>query len=128
MKFFGFGSSTPPPPPPPARPPAPPVGKQPPGKPAAAPTRENSTAGADIVGKWREPGGSDTTEFRADGTVLETPANGPAIRGRYAIDGVKLKIRLDGVPDELSFAASVKGDKLEMKDPDGQVTHYQRIA
>jgi hypothetical protein len=127
MKFFGFGSSTPPPPPPPGRPPSPP-GVKPSAKPAPADKKESVTSTASIVGEWREPGGSDITQFRADGTVVEKPANGDPIRGRYSIDGAKLKIRLDGVPDELSFAASVNGDTLEMKDPDGQVTHYRRVG
>ena len=118
-KFFGFGSSTPPPPPPPARPPAPPAGKPSTSKPAAA--------ASPIVGKWQEPGGSDTTEFRADGTVVETPASGETIRGCYTLEGVKLTIKLEGVPEELSFVATVKTDALEMKDPEGQVTQYRRV-
>ena len=80
-----------------------------------------------IVGQWKEPNGSDTTEFRADGTVVEKPANGELIRGRYSLEGTSLKITLEGVPEELLFAASIKNDTLEMRDPDGQVTEYRRV-
>ncbi len=114
-KFFGFGSSTPPPPAPPARPPSPPV----------APAAKPATAG--LVGRWKEPNGTDTTEFRADGSVLEKPATGETIRGQYSLDGSKLTIKLEGLPEELSFSATLKGDALEMKDRDGQVTHYRRV-
>ena len=82
---------------------------------------------ASIVGRWKEPNGTDTTEFRADGTVMEIPAGGETIRGRYSCEGVKLKIRLEGVPEELSFSASIKDDTLEMKDPEGEVTQYRRV-
>ncbi len=118
-KLFGFGSSTPPPPPPPLRPPPPPVAK-PAAKaaPVAAPT---------IVGQWKEPSGSDTTEFRPDGTLLEKPANGEAIKGRYSLDGAQLKVRLDGVPDELAFTFAIKGDQLEMTDAEGHTTKYRRV-
>lgn len=58
---------------------------------------------------------------------MEMPASGDAIRGRYTLDGVKLKIRLDGVPDELAFGVNVKADALEMTDPDGSMTHYTRV-
>lgn len=58
--------------------------------------------------------------------MTEKPASGETIRGRYSLDGAKLKIRLEGLPDELSFSAVVKADALEMTDPDGQVTRYRR--
>ena len=79
------------------------------------------------MGRWKEPKGSDTTEFHADGTVTEKPASGENIRGRYTLEGAKLKIRLEGVPDELSFSAVIKTDALEMTGPDGQTTRYERI-
>ena len=125
-KFFGFGSSTPPPPPPPAHPPAPPAAKSPASKPAPT-AKESSPTASGIVGQWKEPNGSDTTEFRADGTVVENLGSGEPIRGRYSLEGAKLKITLDGVPEEISFAASIKNDTLEMKDPDGLVTQYRRV-
>jgi len=129
-KFFGFGSSTPPPPPPPSKPPAPPA------KPAAAaaPPAAAKTpapaappaASASIVGKWKEPNGSDTTEFHADGTVTERPASGETIRGRYSFEGGKLKINLQGVADEIVFQATVTADALETTDSEGQVTRYRK--
>jgi hypothetical protein len=102
-KFFGFGSSTPPPPP------------------------ANGTRPA-LVGRWKEPKGSDTTEFHADGKVTEKPATGENIRGTYSLTGSKLTIRLEGVPAALSFSAVVNGDKLEMTGPDGETTRYERIS
>ena len=80
------------------------------------------------MGRWKEPTGKDTTEFHADGTVTEKPSTGENIRGSYALDGLKLKIKLDGVPDELSFSAVVKGDTLEMTGPDGQATRHERVS
>ena len=80
------------------------------------------------MGRWKEPQGNDTTEFHTDGTVTEKPATGEKIRGRYTLAGVKLQIRLDGVPDELSFSAVVKGDTLEMTGPDGETTRYERVS
>ncbi len=118
-KFFGFGSSTPPPPAPPARPPAPP--SSPPATPAP-------NAASSLVGRWKEPKGKDTTEFQADGTVTERPATGENIRGRYALEGSKLKINLEGVPDALSFTAVVNKDTLEMTGPDGETTRYERVS
>ena len=131
MKIFGFGSSTPPPPPPPSRPPAPPA------KPAAAPapapaktppaaSAPAEPAAASIVGRWKEPNGTDTTEFHADGTVTERPASGENIRGRYSFEGGKLRIKLQGVDEEIVFTAAVSTNALETSDPGGNVTHYVR--
>jgi uncharacterized protein (TIGR03066 family) len=123
-KFFGFGSSTPPPPPPPSRPPSPPNGK---GAAKAAPAAKPAAATSSIVGQWKDPNGKDVTEFHADGTVVEKPASGETIRGRYSIEGQKLKVKLDGLAEELSFTAVIKTDELEMKDQDGQATRYRRV-
>ena len=60
-----------------------------------------------IVGQWKEPDGNDVTEFRADGTVIERPSNGETIRGRYSLDGAILTVRLEGLAEELSFAAAI---------------------
>jgi len=117
-KLFGFGSNTPSPPPPPSRPPAPPLGKSAP--PAVKPA-------ASIVCRWKDPAGSDITEFGSDGTVIERPASGDTIRGRYALDGSKLKIKLEGAAEELVFPVKIATDTLQMTDPEGQVTSYQRI-
>ena len=120
-KFFGFGSSTPPPPPaPPSKPPAPPL------KPAPMPAKPPAPEPPSIVGRWKEPDGKDITEFRADGTVTETPSAGEMIRGRYSLDGTTLKLNLDGV-DELTFPVKLGADALEMTDPEGTVTRYERI-
>ncbi|MEP6822842.1 MAG: hypothetical protein ABI946_10880 [Chthoniobacterales bacterium] len=109
-KFFGLGNSTPPTPPLPTTPPPAPL------------------KAATIVGRWKEPNGKDVTEFHADKTVTEKPATGENIRGRYSLDGSKLKIDLDGVPDHLSFTAVIKGDTLEMTGPDGSTTRYERAS
>lgn len=135
-KFFGFGSSTPPPPAaPPARPPAPPAPR-----PAAAPAtpvkaspltearKATPPAAPSIVGRWKESGSSDTTEFHADGSVTEKTGNGETIRGRYSLADKQLKLNLEGVPDELSFPVALSPDKLEMTDDDGKTTHYERVS
>ena len=108
MKFFSKGSSTPPPPP--------------------APAVKPAVSTPSIVGRWKDPKESDTTEFHADGRVTEKPASGEIIRGRYTMEGTKLKIRLDGVPNELSFTAAIKDNKLEMTGPDGQMSRYDRVS
>ncbi|CAN5573044.1 hypothetical protein BH18VER1_BH18VER1_21000 [soil metagenome] len=118
-KFFGFGSSTPPPPPPPNKPPAPPA-KSTPGPAAAA-------AASTIVGRWKEPGSGETTEFHSDGSVTEKTSSGETIRGRYSLQGKQLKINLEGVPNELSFPVAIAADTLEMSDSEGNVTLYQRV-
>jgi hypothetical protein len=123
--FFGFGSSTPKPPPPPTHPPAPLAANSAPPK---AGSKESPSASSPLVGQWKEPNGNDITEFRADGTVVEKPAGGETIRGSYSFDGTKLKIKLEGLPEELPFLATVKQDALEMKDRDGQVTRYRRVG
>lgn len=135
-KFFGFGSSTPPPPAaPPAKPPAPPAPK--PAAAPAAPARPTPPAEArkaapsaapSIIGRWKEPGSSDTTEFHADGSVTEKTGNGETIRGRYSLSDKQLKINLEGVPDELSFPVALSGNKLEMTDDEGKITHYERVS
>ncbi len=129
--FFGFGSSTPPPPPPPLKPPAPPARAATPApvKPAA-PAKEAEAAAPEapsIVGRWKEPGSSDTTEFHADGSVTEKTGTGETIRGRYSLSGKVLKINLDGVSDELSFPVAVGAKTLEMTDADGEIAHYERL-
>lgn len=116
-KFFGFGSSTPPPPPFPGKPPAPPAKRTPPAAPVPA-----------IVGHWQEPGTSDTTEFRADGTVIERTGTGETIRGRYSLRNKQLKLDLDGVADDLSLPVAVGAETLEITDSEGKVTLYQRIS
>jgi hypothetical protein len=132
-KFFGFGSSTPPPPSPPSKPPTPPAKAATPPAPAKSPAPTESakpvtSSAPTIVGKWREPGSSDTTEFHADGSVTEKTGSGETIRGRYSVRDKHLKINLDGVSDQLSFPVAIAADKLEMTDPDGKITHYERIS
>ncbi|CAA9257002.1 MAG: hypothetical protein AVDCRST_MAG42-2526 [uncultured Chthoniobacterales bacterium] len=138
-KFFGFGSSTPPPPPPPSKPPSPPVAKPAPAakvdapaapaKPEPPKTQPAPAATApapSIVGRWKDPNSGDITEFHADGAVTENVSGSEPIRGRYSLTDGKLKLNLDGVPDELSFPVTVKADTLDMIDPDGHMTRYQR--
>ena len=132
-KFFGFGSSTPPPVP--SKPPALPAKPAPAAAPARAkaatpsPANEPSTTEPpSIVGRWQEPGTSDTTEFHADGTVTERTASGETIRGRYSIRDKHLKLNLESVPGEISFPVSVGSQTLEMTDTEGKITLYQRIS
>ena len=132
-KFFGFGASTPPPPPPPTKPPNPPTAKAPPASKAETPAKSEPAkpqappaAAPSIVGRWKDPKTADITEFHADGAVTENVSGGEPIRGRYTLDGGKLKINLDGLANELSFPVTIKADTLEMIDPDGHMTRYQR--
>ena len=131
-KFFGFGSSTPPPPAPPSRPPAPPAKPiSPPPAPAkseaATASASKASPAATIVGRWGDPNGRDTTEFRADGTVTDKPASGETIQGRYSYEAGKLKIKLDAVEEEIVFTAAVSAEALETSDADGHVTRYRRL-
>jgi hypothetical protein len=134
-KFFGFGSSTPPPPPPPAKPPSPPAAKPGPApKPDATRAEPPKTQPApaapppppSILGRWKDPNSGDITEFHADGSVTENASGSEPIHGRYSLTGDTLKINLQGVPDELSFPVTIKADALDMVDPDGRLTRYQR--
>ncbi len=135
-KFFGFGSSTPPPPPPPpAKPPTPPAAKPGPApKPDATRPEPPKTQPApvaappapSIVGRWKDPTSGDITEFHADGAVTENVSGSEPIRGRYSLKDGKLKINLDGIADELSFPVTIKAETLDMVDPDGHMTRYQR--
>lgn len=133
MKLFGFGSSTPPPPPPPSKPPAtppkasnPPAAAKTPAEPA--PAKPAATAAPSIVGRWKDPNSSDTTEFHADGSVTEKTGAGETIKGRYSLRDKQLKVNLEGVADELSFPVAIGADTLEMTDAEGKVTLYRRIA
>ncbi len=110
IKFFGLRSNKPASPPPASK---------------SSPVAETAKPPS-LVGRWKEPNADDITEFRDDGTVIERPASGEPIRGRYSLDGPKLKVKLDGAPDDLSFSISIKQDTLEMTYPDGQVTVYRR--
>jgi hypothetical protein len=67
------------------------------------------------------------TEFAADGTVTEKPASGETIRGRYSLEGGRLKINLEGAADELVFPVVIGATTLDMTDPEGQVTRYNRL-
>lgn len=66
------------------------------------------------------------TEFRADGSLIERLGSGEAINGRYLLDGVKLRVKLES-GDELSFAVALTDDALALADPDGQVANYRRV-
>ena len=134
-KFFGFGSSTPPPPPPPAKPPTPPAAKPGPAPkpdatkpepPKTQPAPAPAAPAPSIVGRWKDPNSGDITEFHADGSVTENVSGGEPIRGRYSLGAGKLKLNLNGVPDELVFPVTIKAETLEMVDSDGVMTRYQR--
>lgn len=126
MKFFRF--ATPPPPPPPSRPPAPPLIRSSILKRAPLPRAKAAepSAAPSIVGRWQEPGSNDMTEFREDGSLIERLGSGETINGRYVLDGVRLRVKLES-GDELSFSAAVTRDTLELADPDGQVASYRRV-
>lgn len=79
------------------------------------------------MGRWKEPNGSDTTEFRADGTLIENPAEGETIHGRYSLDGRNLKVQLEGMAEDLSFTVVIRSDVLEMTDAEGSTTKYDRV-
>lgn len=66
------------------------------------------------------------TEFREDGSLIERLGSGETINGRYVLDGVRLRVKLES-GDELSFSAAVTRDTLELADPDGQVASYRRV-
>ncbi len=57
---------------------------------------------------------------------MEKPVNGETIRGHYSLDGAKLKVRLEGMAEELSFTVAIRSDVLEMTDGDGRTSKYRR--
>jgi Family of unknown function (DUF5640) len=128
MNFFRF-ASLPAPPRPPRRPPAPPLARRRNGSRAPvfrARAVVDEPTPPRIVGRWKEPEGSDSVEFRADGTLLEHATNGDGVRGHYALAGDHLSIRIDGV-EPLAFSVSINGATMELKDAQGQVTRYLRM-
>lgn len=96
--------------------------------PGTAAAKSSASEASSIVGRWKEPGSNDTTEFDADGSVTEKTGTGETIRGRYSLRDKHLKLNLEGVPDELSFPVAIGADTLEMTDTEGKITHYQRIS
>ena len=46
--------------------------------------------------------------------------------GRYWLNGVKLRVKLENV-DELSFAVALAADSLALTDANGQVAEYRRV-
>ena len=67
------------------------------------------------------------TEFKPDGTLLENPADGAPIRGRYSLQGGSLKVQLDGMAEELAFTVRIKSDQLELTNGEGHTTPYTRV-
>lgn len=104
--------------------PAPPAASTPSKAPPADPKKA-------IIGRWQEPGSTETTEFRADGKVTEKLADGGTISGKYSFsDGARVKMKFDGAMaslGELSFPVKISGDTLEMTGPDGKAARYQRV-
>lgn len=89
-----------------------------------------SPANTAIVGKWQEKGDPDITEFRADGTFVVHL--GERLTGKYKSSGSEhIKLAFDGVVGkvvgESKWKAVIKGDVLELTDPDGNKGEYQRV-
>lgn len=83
-----------------------------------------------IVGKWQEKGDTDITEFRADGTF--TLHSGERLTGKYTSAGSDyIKLTFDGgigkVIGTSKWKAVVRGDVLELTDPDGNKAELQRV-
>ena len=58
--------------------------------------------------------------------MTENASGSEPIGGRYTLKDGTLKINLDDVPDELSFPVTIKAETLDMVDPEGHMTRYQR--
>lgn len=87
------------------------------------------TTNTALIGKWQEKGKSDVTEFRADGTF--TIHVGERFTGKYKpADSEHIKLTFDGVAGkvvgESKWKAVVHGDVLELTDPDGNKSEFQR--
>jgi hypothetical protein len=131
MKFF---APLPPPPKPPLRPPAPPLARRsslPRFIPrlnhrAPSPRTPAPPAQPAIVGRWQDSSGVETIEFRADGTVTDSPGNGDQLHGRYTLSEDKLGVAMNGI-EPLAFTIVINGQTLQLKAADGQVTEYRRL-
>jgi hypothetical protein len=83
-----------------------------------------------LIGKWQEKGKSDITEFRADGTF--TIHLGERYTGKYKpVDSEHIKLTLDGVAGkvvgESKWKAVIHSEVLELTDPDGNSSEFQRV-
>jgi hypothetical protein len=82
-----------------------------------------------LVGKWQEKGDPSITEFRADGTF--SIHLGEALTGKYqSVDSEHIKLTFDGVAGKVvgvsTWKAVVQGDTLDLTDPDGNKSQFQR--
>jgi hypothetical protein len=83
-----------------------------------------------LVGKWQEQGDPSVTEFRADGTFVIHL--GEKLTGKYKSAGKEhIKLSFDGVVGkvvgESTWKTVVQGDNLELTDPDGNKSRFQRV-
>ena len=84
----------------------------------------------EIVGKWKAQDDTSLTEFRADGTFILD--GDKEMVGKYKFIGSeKVKLAFDGPVGKLVgsmvFRMVVKGDTLEVTDPDGEKETLERV-
>ena len=106
----------------------------------------SSVSKMNITGKWKtiDPlGYGDITEFTSTGGYIRTyfdQKNGKTIRGTYSfIDSSRLEISSDFIDDvpiktmknvklgPLLCVVQIRGDKLDLTNPDGGIEHYEKL-
>ncbi len=85
----------------------------------------------EIVGKWADPDGIETIEYKADGTFIETLAGGDVVKGKYSFpDDKSIKVEFEGAMAAAGAVVSplsIKGDEMSVTGIDGKsVMQYQR--
>lgn len=85
----------------------------------------------DIVGKWADPAGVESIEYKADGTFVETMAGGDVIKGKYSFpDDKSIKVEFEGPMAAMGAVVSpltIKGDEMSVTGVDGKsVSQYKR--
>jgi hypothetical protein len=106
----------------------------------------SSASKTNITGKWKtidSLGNGDITEFTSTGGYIRTyfdQRNGKTIRGTYSfIDSSRLEISSDFIDDvpiktmqnvklgPLLCVVKIRGDKLELTSPNGEIEHYEKL-
>ena len=84
----------------------------------------------DLLGKWQGMNITETAEFFPDGTILTSTDDKDTAAGKYSLlDATRLKIELGGKmahDGPLVCSFSIKGEELELSDPSGKTSHYER--
>jgi hypothetical protein len=85
----------------------------------------------DIVGKWSDPDNIVTTEYKSDGSFIETFVGGGVEKGRFSFpDAANIKLEFEApmsAAGSFISAITINGDEMDLTSIDGKfVTHFKR--